>query len=261
LFRRTRDEKDKTPKSDSEQSIENDKNRLEELQTEIKNKSQHLESTTKKLAEVKKEYDQAIWNLISVKKELIQKKKDLTLLNSMSSSSKVSSANEKSRKPDDMKKIMEDKTLIEKLQDQIIKDKKEFEKNKARNVEYQKNLELLIAERRTTESRLDTLHVAMKKSQKELENIETKKQKIVDDIKLEKNKMQSRDIKIVDHSDESKHIVAAASEVVANMKKRVNITEKELETIKQLLKKERGEHQSTKDQLELLKKSKTESSK
>ena len=159
-----------------------------------------------------------------------------------------------------MKKIMEDKTLLEKLQDQIIKGKKEFEINKEKNVEYQRNLELLIAERRTTESRLDTLHIAMKKSQKELENIETKKQKIVDDIKTETNKMQSTDIKIIDHGEESKHVIAAASEVVANMKKKVSITEKELQTIKQLLKKEREEHQSIKNQLELLKKSKTKSS-
>jgi len=268
LFRRTQDENDKTSKSDSEQNIENDlqdiendKNRQKKLQTEIKNQNQHLESILKKLADVKKEYDQAVWKLISVKKELIQKKKDLTSLNSMTSISKVSSTNEKSVKPTDMKKIMEDKTLLEKLQDQIIKGKKEFEKNKEKNVEYQKNLELLIAERRTTESRLDTLHIAMKKSQKELENIETKKQEIVDDIKAETNKMHSTDIKIIDHSEESKHVVAAASEVVANMKKKVSITEKELQTIKQLLKKERDEHQSTKNQLELLKKSKTKSSK
>ena len=267
LFRRTQDENDKTSKSDSKlniendlQDIENDKNRQEKLQTEIKNQNQHLESILKKLADVKKEYDQAVWKLISVKKELIQKKKDLTSLNSMTSASKVSSS-EKLGKPVDMKKIMEDKTLLEKLQDQIIKGKNEFEKNKEKNVEYQKNLELLIAERRTTESRLDALHIAMKKSQKELENIETKKQEIVDDIKTEKNKMQYTDIKIIDHSEESKHVVAAASEVVANMKKKVSITEKELQTIKQLLKKERDEHQSTKNQLELLKKSKTKSSK
>jgi len=268
LFRRTQDEDDKTSKSDSEQNIENkledieiDENGHEELQPEIQIHNQHLESILKKLADVKKEYDKAVWNLISVKKELIQKKKELTLLNSMTSYSKVSSTNEKPGKPADMKKIMEDKTLLEKLQDQIIKGKKEFEINKEKNVEYQRNLELLIAERRTTESRLDTLHIAMKKSQKELENIETKKQKIVDDIKTETNKMQSTDIKIIDHGEESKHVIAAASEVVANMKKKVSITEKELQTIKQLLKKEREEHQSIKNQLELLKKSKTKSSK
>jgi len=184
-FRRIQDEEDETTKSDSKPSFENeledieiDENKHEELQPEIQIQNQHLESILKKLADVKKEYDKAVWNLISVKKELIQKKKELTTLNSMTSYSKVSST-EKSEKPADMKKIMEDRTLLEKLQDQIIKGKKVFEKNKATNVEYQKNLELLIAERRTTESRLDTLHVAMKKSQKELENIETKKQKIM----------------------------------------------------------------------------------
>ena len=50
-------------------------------------------------------------------------------------------------------------------------------------------------------------------------------------------------------------MVEAASAVVASMKTKLNIAQKELETVRQLLEKERNEHQKTKEELERSKRS------
>jgi len=260
-FKRTQKEDEgKTSEENSAQNIrtehsdnEHEKGEPNQLQNEIKTQTEHLQSISKKLADVKKEYDEAVGKLILVKKDLIQKKKDMDSLNTLSSISQKTTTSQQNGKIYS-EKIKKEKDILEDIKSQINKGKKEMEEIKARKTDSLSELEQIKMEYPTTESRLKTMFTQIKKSQEELENIETKKQKIMDEIKKTKNTNQITNKKSSDQSNESKHVVEAASAVIASMKNKVNIAEKEIKTIHQMLEKERNEHQATKKQLESLKK-------
>jgi len=258
-FKKTQTNENETLEKESTQNIEtkqvdseHSQNEQNLPESEIKTQTQHLKSISKKLADVKKEYDTAIENLISIKKELIQEKKDMASLNTMSSISHVSSS-QLDKKIIESEKIKQEKDILENTQAKIKKGQKELEVIKKLSNESVKDMEQAKREQCTTESRLKTLVLQIKKSQEELENIEEKKQKIVDEIKVAKNTNPTNK-KSSDESQEAKHLVEAASEVIASMKNKVNIAEKEIKTVEGLLQKERNEHQVTKKQLESLKK-------
>ena len=54
--------------------------------------------------------------------------------------------------------------------------------------------------------------------------------------------------------EENKHIVEAASAVVASINQKLKTTENELETVKKLLDKERKDHSTTREKIEKSKK-------
>jgi len=256
-FKKTQTNEKETSEKESTQNMEtkqvdSEHSQNEQNLSESKTQTQHLESISEKLVDVKKEYDTAIENLISIKKELIQKKKDMASLNTMSSISQISSG-QLDKKIIESKKIKQEKDILENIQDKIKRGQKELVVAKKLSSELFSDVEQAKREQRTTESRLKTLVLQIKKSQEELENIEEKKQKIVDEIKVTKNTSPTNK-KPSDESQEAKHLVEAASEVVASMKNKVNIAEKEIKAVEGLLQKERNEHQATKRQLESLKK-------
>ena len=258
-FKKTQTNENETLEKESTQNIEtrqvdneHSQNGQNLSESGIKTQTQHLESISEKLVDVKKEYDTAIENLISVKKELIQKKKEMASLNTMSFISHMSSS-QLDKKIIGSEKIKQEKDILENTQAKIKRGQKELEVIKKLSNESEKDMEQAKREQRTTESRHKTLVLQIKKSQEELENIEEKKQKIVDEIKVTKNTIPTNK-KPSDESQEAKHLVEAASEVVASMKNKVNIAEKEIKAVEGLLQKERNEHQATKRQLESLKK-------
>jgi len=256
-FKKTQTNEKETSEKESTQNIEtkqvdSEHSQNEQNLSESETQTQHLESISEKLVDVKKEYDTAVENLISIKKELNQKKKDMASLNTMSSISQISSS-QLDGKTIELKKIKQEKDILENIQDKIKRGQKELVVAKKLSSELFSDVEQAKREQNTTESRLKTLVIQIKKSQEELENIEGKKQKIIDEIKVAKNTSLTNK-KPSDESQESKHIVEAASEVVASMKNKVNIAEKEIITVEELLQKERNEHHATKKQLESLKK-------
>lgn len=261
-FKRTQEDAEgKTSEENSTQNIktehsdnEHEKGEQNQLQNEIKTQTEHLQSISKKLTDVKKEYDEAVGKLILVKKDLIQKNKDMNSLNTLSSISQKTTTSQQNGKIYS-EKIKKEKDILEDIKSQINKGKKEMEEIKVRKTDSLSELEQLKMEYPATESRLETMFTQIKKSQEELENIETKKQKIMDEINKIKNTNQITNKNSSDQSKESKHVVEAASAVIASMKNKVNIAEKEIITIRQMLGKERNEHQATKKQLESLKKS------
>ncbi len=261
-FKRTQAEDgDKTSEDNSTQNIrtehsdnEHKKSEQNQLQNEIKTQTEYLQSISKKLADVKKEYDEAVGKLIFVKKDLIQKKKDMDSLNTLSSIAKNTTTSQQNEKIYS-EKIKKEKIILEDIKSQINKEKKEMEEIKERKADSLSEIEQIKREHHITESRLKTVFTQIKKSQEELENIETKKQKIVDEITTIKNTNQITNKKSNDQSKESKHVIEAASVVIASMKNKVSIAEKEIKTIQHILEKERNDHQATKKQLESLKKS------
>ena len=79
----------------------------------------------------------------------------------------------------------------------------------------------------------------------------SKGEKIVADIKSEKNTNPITNKKSSNQKEDSKHVIEAAREVIDSMRSKINIIETELKTVKQLLEKERDEHQKTKKKLRI----------
>jgi len=198
------------------------KNESEELENEIESKKQHLESISKKLKDVKQEYDLAVENLIHVKKDLIMKNKELSSFRAISSSNPPKAATS-----DQLKESIE----LEDIQTQIKKSKVE--------------LDVVKNEEHKSESKLIEVQALLKKSEKELGRIDLNKKELLKDIQLEQKKSKNKEKK-PGEDKESKRVIEAASAAIASMKNKLKIAETELATVKQVLEKERKEHQEAK---------------
>jgi len=198
-----------------EEKIDNSqyKNDPEELENEIETKKQHLESISKKLTDVKQEYDLAVDNLIHVKKDLIMKNKELSSLRSISGSNPPKPATSDE---------------LEDIQTQIKKSKVE--------------LDVITNEQHKSQSKLIEVQALLKKSEKELGSIELNKKELLKDIQIEQKKSKTKEKK-QGEGKESRPIIEAASAAIASMKNKLKIAETELATVKQILEKERKEHQ------------------
>ena len=207
-----------------EEQIDNSqyKNGSEELENEIESKKQHLESISKKLTDVKQEYDLAVENLIHVKKDLIMKNKELSSLRAISGSNPPKTATS-----DQLKESIE----LEDIQTQIKKSKVE--------------LDIVKNEEHKSESKLIEVQALLKKSEKELGRIDLNKKELLKDIQLEQKKSKNKEKK-PGEDKESKHVIEAASAAIASIKNKLKIAETELDTVKQVLEKERKEHQELK---------------
>jgi len=204
-----------------EEQIDNSqyKNELGELENETESKKQHLESISKKLKDVKQEYDLAVENLIHVKKDLIMKNKELSSFRAISSSNtpKAATSNQ-------LKESIE----LEDIQTQIKKSKVE--------------LDVVKNEEHKSQSKLIEVQALLKKSEKELGRIELNKKELLKDIQLEQKKSKKKEKKPSEDKG-SKQVIEAASAAIASMKNKLKIAETELTTVKQVLEKERKEHQ------------------
>jgi len=207
-----------------EEQIDNSQYKIgsEELENETESKKQHLESISKKLKDVKQEYDLAVENLIHVKKDLIMKNKELSSFRAISSSNPPKAATS-----DQLKESIE----LEDIQTQIKKSKVE--------------LDVVKNEEHKSESKLIEVQALLKKSEKELGRIDLNKKELLKDIQLEQKKSKNKEKK-PGEDKESKRVIEAASAAIASMKNKLKIAETELATVKQVLEKERKEHQEAK---------------
>jgi len=206
------------------------KNESEELENEIESKKQHFESISKKLTDVKQEYDLAVEKLIHVKKDLIIKNKELSSFRAISGSNppKTATSDQLKESVEIEEKIKKGKDELEDIQTQIKKSKVE--------------LDVLKNEEHKSESNLIEVHALLKKYEKELGSIELNKKELLKDIQLEQKKSKNREKK-PGEDKESKHVIEAASAAIASVKNKLKIAETELTTVKQVLEKERKEHQ------------------
>lgn len=215
-----------------EEKIDNSqyKNDPEELENEIETKKQHLESISKKLTDVKQEYDLAVDNLIHVKKDLIMKNKELSSFRAISSSNppKTATSTQLKESVEIEERIKKGKDELENIQTQIKKSKVE--------------LDVITNEQHKSQSKLIEVQALLKKSEKELGSIELNKKELLKDIQIEQKKSKTKEKK-QGEGKESRPIIEAASAAIASMKNKLKIAETELATVKQILEKERKEHQ------------------
>lgn len=239
--------KEDTPDNSAEITLKIElEEKVEKLEKEFKEKQTELDEITQRITTVKEEYDSTVGSLMLVKKELNQKKTELDIIQreyretrekaKKAESIKDSKSAEKFNKTEgDHSKIKEELDEFTKKRDEI---KEQLEKEqttlhniKKQQVEVKKELEEANSRLYNAKNELD------KKETFEDTSILTASEKKFIGIDNENQKS-------------SAGIIEAASAVVGSLKSKLNMTLKELETVKSLLEKERTEHEKTKKDLE-----------
>ena len=193
-------------------------NELSSLQNELSEKNARLSTIMEKIQLSKNEYDDIV-------KKLIQSKKELRLDNNQ-----IKTTSKNLASADILKEINNSKIQLQKIQDEIIN-------NKKINDELERKIEKNKPSFSDSENQKKKIDEKLIQRQKELEVL---KKKIVE-IKKDGLKVKG---------DGDKGVVEAASQIVATTNKRLQDTMKELDVTRQLLDKERQAHSETKKKLQ-----------
>ena len=219
---------------------------VENLQKEFRAKQEEIENITEKLHKVKEEYDIATSNLMAIKKESNQKKMELDTiyLEYKNVKSKISNADEKLNKNkksyDELDKV---ESNLTKMRHDLEKITKEYDEIKEKTIEEQSTLHKIQTQQSQAQKELEEITSRLYNAKNLQDNNETS----VFTLKEKEFIDGTRDKR------ETKGIIEAASVVVGSLKSKLNMAEKELETVQTLLEKERNEHIQTKNELEKLK--------
>ena len=227
----------------------------EELETEVENiqkefriKQEELDEIIQKIKTVKEEYNYIVSNLMVVKKEINQKKMqlDVVLLEHKRISKKIRNFEQikDSKLVSEFNKTEEN---FSKMKQELEKVKKEHEEINEQILQKQSLLHSVKNQQIEYEKELDEARSRLYNAKVELE----KKDYFQDTSilsKKEKEFIQRDD----SNQKNSAGIIEAASAVVGSLKSKLNITQKELESLQSLLEKEREEHEKTKKELEKL---------
>ena len=227
---------------------------VENLQKIFRTKQEEIENITKKLQSVKEEYDIATSNLMSVKKESNQKKMELDTiyLEYKDIKTKIKGADEKFNKNE---KSIEEFDKIElnltKMRQELEKSVKEHDEIKEKIVEGQSSLHEIRAQQIQVQKELEEINSRLYNAKQEVKNPQ---QGNLDEAGVFTSKEKEFIEGEIISKRETKGIIEAASVVVGSLKSKLNIAEKEIEAVQNLLEKERNEHSQTKKELEKLKK-------
>jgi chromosome segregation ATPase len=228
----------------------------EELQAEVKNlqdefrtKQEEINDITQKIQTVKEEYDTTVGNLMLVKKELNQKKMELDGV--LREYKEIQEKIKNSEQIKDSKSVIEfNKTEgnLSKIKQELEEITKKYQEIKGQVTKEQSSLHNIRKQQIDAEKELDEANSRLYNAKEELE----KKDHFQDTNILtpkEKEFIQGDEV----NQKSSAGIIEAASAVVGSLKSKLNMAQKELETVQLLLEKEREEHETTKQELEKLK--------
>ncbi len=222
---------------------------VENLQKEFREKQEENNKITQKIQTVKEEYDTTVSNLMLVKKELNQKKMELDviqrehkiILERIKNSEQIKDSkfiDEFNKTEKNLSKIKEEMGVLTKEQKGI----------KEEIVKEQSNLHYIKKQQIESEKELDEANSRLYNANEELER---------KDHFQDTNILTSKEKKFIQGNEtnqkSSAGIIEAASAVVGSLKSKLNMTQKELETVQLLLEKEREEHEKIKLELEKLK--------
>ncbi len=222
-------------------------NEVEKLQKEFRAKQEEISEQEKKLQSVKEEYDSTVTNLMEIKKETNQKKLELDVVKRefRDTRQKIENTDEKYQKS---KKIIQE---LEKTEADLKIAKQELEDSIKKDLEIKEKIS-------EGESNLHEIKMNEIQTQKELEEVTSR----LYNAKQESGSSENTDVFTnkekefiqtqVGKKQDTKGIIEAASVVAASLKSKLNMVQKELETVQQLLEKERKAHTLTKEKLEKL---------
>lgn len=244
LFRREKKETDEQPtktevvqvKSPEEIQKERIANELEYLQGELKSKTEHLDSISEKLGKAKEEYDGIIGTLMASKKEINENRIMYEQILQKISTSE-SQLNSVQRQIDEKKALLDElknaKTALDSAKAEYLKYKAESEKLKSDHDSYEE------------------MRKSQEAARKELEETKKEHESKKKEIEIAKKELKFIENQLANATERStpKNVVAAASSVVSSLNNKLLATQKELETLKIALQREREEHQETKSKL------------
>lgn len=244
LFRREKKEADEQPteievvqvKSPEEIQKERIANELECLQGELKSKTEHLDSISEKLGKAKEEYDGIVGTLMASKKEINENRAmyEQILQKISASESQLSSV---------QRQIDEKKALLDELKNA----KNTLDSTKAEYLKYKAESEKL----KSSHDSYEEIRKSQEAARKEMEEARKEHESKKKEIEIAKKELKFIENQLANATERStpKNVVAAASSVVSSLNSKLLATQKEMETLKIALQREREEHQETKSKL------------
>ncbi|WP_299293703.1 DNA repair protein [Nitrosopumilus sp.] len=221
---------------------------LEKLEFQVKEQKAERDQLLERVKIVKDEYDATISNLMMVKKELNQKKLELDVAQREHKSilEKIKGLD---RIKDDAKQteFVKTEAELEKIKKELEEMTKEHEKVKEEMTKGQSDLHLIRKQQIDVEKELEEANSRLYNAKEELE----KKDQFQDTSVL--TPKERKFIEGETGKDVSSGVIEAASAVVGSLKSKLSTTQKELDTVQNLLEKEREAHAETRKELEKLK--------
>ena len=218
---------------------------LEKLEFEVKEQRAERDQLLERVKIVKDEYDATISNLMMVKKELNQKKMELDVAQREHTSilEKIKGLD---RIKDEKKETEFIKTEgeLEKIKKELDEMTKEHEKVKEEVTKGQSDLHLIRKQQIDVEKELEEANSRLYNAKEELD----KKDNFQDTSIL--TPKERKFIEGETGKDVSSGVIEAASAVVGSLKSKLSTTQKELDTVQNLLEKERQAHAETRKELE-----------
>ena len=204
---------------------------------------QKPDKTTHKIQNIQEEYDTAVTNLMEVKKELNQKKIELDIINKEHKEILIRVKNSKqfkySRPNDEFGKTIDN---VLKIKEELKELEKKQQNINEQITKEQSNLQLIKNQQGVFKKESDKPNSVSYNVTKELPK---------------KDNLQNTNIVTTNEKEfnqkNSSGVIEAASIVVSTIKTKLNTTQKELETVQSLLKKEIEEHEKDSQELSKLK--------
>ena len=234
-----------TGKSDEETLKEMLEEEVEKLQQDFRVKNNEIRESEQKLNSVKEEYDSTVSSLMELKKEVNQKVLELDVVKR--EYKEIRQKIEGSGEKDQRNQVSVNE--IEKSENKLKKIKQELEKLTKEENEIQERIskgqsKIQETNLQITQNQKKLAEIASKVTDKKQDSESVDKTFIFSD--KEKNFIKNQ----VGPDQYNKGIIEAAGVVTASLKSKLNMSQKELETVQKLLEKERKEHAITKESLE-----------
>jgi len=222
--------------------------KIENIQNEFKTKQEELNEIIQKIKTVKEEYNYIISNLMVVKKEINQKKMelDVVLRDHRRISEKIKNF-EQINDSKDGNEFNKTKENFLKMKQELDKVKKEHQVINEQILQKQSLLHNVKNQQIEYEKELDEARTRLYNAKEELEN---------KDYFQDTSILSKKEKKFIQGDDSNQkstaRVIEAASAVVGSLKSKLNMTQKELESLQLLLENEREEHEKTKKELKKL---------
>lgn len=219
---------------------------VEKLQKDFRVKNSEIKETEEKLSSVKKEYQFTVSNLMELKKETNQKILELDVIK---------------REYKEFQKKIEEITQKEQKNKIIIN---EIENNESNLKKVKKELEELTKKENEIIERISKEQIKLQEIKLQEGQNRNKSEGIIPEIDANHESRSSDNTFIFSDKEKkfikdqigpdqyTKGIIEAASVVTASLKSKLNVAQKELETLHKLLENERKDHMITKEMLEKL---------
>lgn len=219
--------------------------RLVEIEGQIATKKHELETLTLKLDQVKKEYDSAVSDLMSIKKEANEEKNHIVSLERQQKISKEKILDLEKKYEQERAKLQD----VAKTRMQLEQIRRDTEHSREEYNDIQQN----ISDARNKLNEISVRRIEVEDQYQEiLEKIDGVGAKVTETTGEKPVRAAAKSQSHM--AGEPKNVIEAASAVVASMKSKLSMAQKELDTVRGLLEKEREAHGRTRQELERLKK-------